>query len=331
MLVVSYTENGSSQDKPWQNGHIGQRSDQLVYHLSPSADRSAGPDAVCQSCPVHAASVIAIVLGLLLLAAVVAVGVLHRQLVQARAEVADLQNALGAERELPRGPRTMQAAQAAGLAMRTVVDTATRMREHGVREMLLSSIDDLAAWAMEDRNEIARIAAPDGTVTMMFSDIENSTSVNSEIGDEEWVKLLQAHDRLLHTYVDRHRGHVVKSQGDGYMVVFPNAELALGASLGIQRALSAKRQRSRRLRRTPIRVRIGLHTGTAIEREGDYFGRNVAMAARVAAMADGGEILVTRDIVEALAESPEFRFVEDNTVELKGLPGEHQLWLVEAA
>ena len=96
---------------------------------------------------------------------------------------------------------------------------------------------------------------------------------------------------------------IVKSQGDGYMVVFSTPELAVGASLDIQRALSAKRQRSRQLRRTPIRVRIGLHTGTAIEREGDYFGSNVAMAARVAALADGGEILVTDEIAEALAEA----------------------------
>ncbi|MEO7350690.1 MAG: adenylate/guanylate cyclase domain-containing protein [Marmoricola sp.] len=274
---------------------------------------------------------IALVLGLLLLAALVGIVVLVTQLSQSRAEAAELRRALESEQELPRGPRATQAAQAAGLAMRTVVETASRMREQGMRGMLLSSIDDLAAWAREDRNEIARIAAPDGTVTMMFSDIENSTSVNSELGDQEWVKLLGAHDRLLHIYVDRHRGHIVKSQGDGYMVVFPTPELAIGASLGIQRALSAKRQRSRRLRRTPIRVRIGLHTGTVIEREGDYFGRNVAMAARVAAMADGGEILATDEIADALQESKEFHFVEDDTVELKGLPGEHQLWVVEAA
>jgi class 3 adenylate cyclase len=74
-----------------------------------------------------------------------------------------------------------------------------------------------------------------------------------------------------------------------------------------------------------------LHTGTAIEREGDYFGSNVAMAARVAALADGGEILVTDEIMEALAEAPDLRFIEEDTVELKGLPGEHQLWLVEPA
>jgi class 3 adenylate cyclase len=101
--------------------------------------------------------------------------------------------------------------------------------------------------------------------------------------------------------------------------------------LDIQRALGAKRQRSRRLRRTPIRVRIGMHTGTAIEREGDFFGRNVAMAARVASMADGGEILVSTDIAERLADSAEFTFTEEDTVEFKGLPGEHRLFTVEAA
>jgi adenylate cyclase len=280
---------------------------------------------------VRAGSVIAILLGLLLVAAGVTIGWLVQQLGQARTEAIRLREALDAEQGSPRGPRAAQAAVAAGLAVKTVMETATRMRDQGVRGMLLSSIDDLAAWAMEDRNEISRIAAPDGTVTMMFSDIENSTSLNSEMGDEQWVKLLGAHDRLLKTHVDKHRGHVVKSQGDGYMVVFPTPELAIGASLGIQRALSAKRQRNRHLRRMPIRVRIGLHTGTAIEREGDYFGRNVAMAARVASVADGGDILVTGEIAEALADSPSFRFVEDDTVELKGLPGTHQLWLVEAA
>lgn len=280
----------------------------------------------------HAGSVIATVLGLLLVVALATIGWLAQQLDQTRAEVSGLREALDAEQVRPRGgPRAVQAAQVAGVAVKTVVGTATRMREQGVRGMLLGSIDDLATWAMEDRNEIARIAAPDGTVTLMFSDIENSTSLNSEIGDEQWVKLLSAHDRLLQTYLDRHRGHVVKSQGDGYMVVFPTPELAIRASIGIQRALSAKRQRNRHLRRTPIRVRIGLHVGTAIEREGDYFGRNVAMAARVAAMADGGDILVTDDIAEALADSADFRLVEDGTVELKGLPGEHHLWLVQAA
>ncbi len=85
------------------------------------------------------------------------------------------------------------------------------------------------------------------------------------------------------------------------------------------------------MRRTPVQVRIGLHTGTAIERDGDYFGRNVAMAARVAALADAGEILASDDIADALADTDRFRFAEEDTVELKGIPGQHRLWSVSAA
>ncbi|MET0838002.1 MAG: adenylate/guanylate cyclase domain-containing protein [Marmoricola sp.] len=273
---------------------------------------------------------VAVVLGVLLCVAAGVIAWLVVQLSRQRERVAELSAALEADPGLPRSPRA-SAVQTAGLAMRTAMDTVSRMRERGVRSTLLASIDDFTRWALEDRGEIARVAGPDGEVTIFFSDIESSTALNSELGDEQWVKLLAAHDRLLHTYVEKHRGLIVKSQGDGYMVAFSTPELALGASLDIQRALSAKRQRSRRLRRTPIRVRIGLHTGTAIEKEGDFFGRNVAMAARVASMADGGEILVSSDIAEALADSADFVFTEEDTVEFKGLPGAHRLWSVEAA
>jgi class 3 adenylate cyclase len=74
-------------------------------------------------------------------------------------------------------------------------------------------------------------------------------------------------------------------------------------------------------------VRIGLHTGTAIERDGDYFGQNVALAARVAAQARGGEILATEEIAEAL--EPYYRFSPAAEVELKGFAGAYPLFLVE--
>jgi adenylate cyclase len=276
---------------------------------------------------------VAVILGVLLCIALAVIARMTTQLTRQRQQIDELRAAVEAEPGLmlTRSPRASQAVQTAGLAMKTALDTVRSMREQGVRSTLLASIDDFTRWAQEDRGEIAQVAGPDGEVTIFFSDIENSTALNSELGDEEWVKLLAAHDKLLHTFVEKHRGLIVKSQGDGYMVVFSTPDLALGAALDIQRALSAKRQRSRRLRRTPIRVRIGLHTGTAIEREGDFFGRNVAMAARVAAMADGGEILVSSDITEALDGTPHFRFTEEDTVEFKGLPGEHTLWSVEAA
>ena len=279
------------------------------------------------------AAATATVLGVLLVLAVVVVGVLARRLSEARRRIEELESPPAGVTGGPVTPvpQVAQVAQVAGRAVRTVVETASRLREQGVRDTLLSSLDDFTDWALDHRVEIARVAAADGTVTIFFSDIENSTALNSDLGDERWVRLLESHDRLLHTYLDKHRGQVVKNQGDGYMVVFSTPDLAVHAALDIQRALSAKRQRSRHLRRTPIRVRIGLHTGTTIERDGDYFGSNVAMAARVAALADGGEILVTGGIAEALADHADLRFVAEDLVELKGLPGEHQLWLVEPA
>jgi class 3 adenylate cyclase len=272
---------------------------------------------------------VAVVLGLLLLVALGGVAALAVQLSRAQdriAELEELEAAVAAE-ESP----TPRSVQAAGRVVKTAVETVSRVRSQGVRGMLLSSIEDFTTWALEDRRAIVRVAGADGNVTIMFSDIENSTALNSELGDKSWVKLLQDHDRVLHTYVDKHRGHVVKNQGDGYMVVFSTPELAIRAALDIQRALHRTRQSTRRLRRTPIKVRIGLHTGTAIERDGDYFGRNVAMAARVASVAEGGTILASSDVADAVADADAFTFTEEETVELKGLPGEHQLWSVETA
>ncbi|MCW2755574.1 MAG: hypothetical protein JWQ32_2985 [Marmoricola sp.] len=225
------------------------------------------------------------------------------------------------------GNSTQRAVLTAGTAMRGVLEAVSRVREQGVGPMLLSTLEDFNRWAADQRAAIGRMAADDGTVTIFFSDIENSTTLNTQLGDARWLRVLTAHDHLVETYVEKYRGLIVKNQGDGHMVVFTTPELAIASSLDIQRALGANWNRSRELRRTPIRIRIGLHTGTAIERDGDYFGQNVAMAARVAAHAQGGEILVTGEIAEAMAELYTFHPAE--AVELKGFAGEHELWYVE--
>lgn len=224
--------------------------------------------------------------------------------------------------------RVDQARTAAEWAVRTVVDTAVKVRERGVGGMLSSSIDDFTRWVLEDRAEIDLVAGPDGQVTLLFSDIEDSTAHNERLGDDHWVRVLAEHDRVVRAQVTRHHGHIVKSQGDGFMVVFPTPTDGVAAALDIQQAL---RQHSRRLRRTPVRVRMGLHTGTVVSRDGDYFGRNVAMAARVAAQADGGTVLVTDAVRERLpdeAGAGAFEVTPDREVPLKGLTGHHVLWRV---
>jgi class 3 adenylate cyclase len=268
-------------------------------------------------------TVLAAVLGAALVASLVALAATAKLLADARRETAQLQETVESQLVETRNPR---AVQAAGRVVTKVVEAAARVRDHGVGRMVLASLEDFTRWATEQRVAIGRMAADDGTVTILFSDIEGSTALNAGLGDARWVKVLAAHDELVETYVEKYRGLIVKTQGDGHMVVFSTPELALRAAVDIQRAFGARWNHSRELRRTPIMVRIGLHTGTAVERDGDYLGQNVALAARVAAQASGGEIYVTGEIAEACAD--EFEFASVGAVELKGFERPHELWEV---
>ncbi len=203
--------------------------------------------------------------------------------------------------------------------------TVGKVREHGVAGLLQASIEDLQTWAQEERADIVSMAAADGTVTLFFSDIEDSTALNDRLGDEAWVKLLAAHDQLLRSRIDKYRGQVVKTAGDGFMVAFRDAEAACRAALGIQKDLA--RTLEQRLRQ--VRVRIGVHTGTVVSRDGDYFGRNVAIAARIGDLASGGEVLATGAVLEALEADAAVVLEEAGEAELKGLPGTHVIYRVQ--
>jgi class 3 adenylate cyclase len=249
----------------------------------------------------------------------IAIVVLALQVVRARRTVAELDEQL---RTTSRPvPRTV-----AGRAMKAVVGTAVRVRDQGVGGFLTSSLEELTRWGTEDRAEIVRLAAPDGTITVFFSDIQDSTTLNEQLGDAEWVKVLAAHEKVVRGCVDKQSGHVVKSQGDGFMVVFPEPAAGVRAAVALQKVLH--NGAPRRLRTNAIKVRIGLHVGPAVSRDGDYFGRNVALAARVAGHAGGGEILVSDELRSALGDDGEFALAARGEVELKGLTGTHALWEV---
>jgi adenylate cyclase len=214
-------------------------------------------------------------------------------------------------------------------AVKTVWKSANLMRTEGFGAVVRSSIEDLAQWAEVERPDLARIT-PDGRVVILFSDIEESTALNERIGDRAWVKLIGAHDKLVHELVEERGGHVVKSQGDGFMVAFARAEQAVRCGIDVQEALP---DYAKRKRLEDIQVRIGIHMGRSVRRGDDLFGRNVAMAARVAAEAVGGEILVSEPVRDAVSNCPDIediRFDEGREVELKGFSGTYQLFAVEA-
>jgi predicted ATPase/class 3 adenylate cyclase len=131
---------------------------------------------------------------------------------------------------------------------------------------------------------------PTGTVTFLFTDIEGSTKLLHELGDD-YAGVLAEHRRLLREAFDRHGGVEVDTQGDAFFYAFPTAPGALAAAQEGQEALA----------RGPIRVRMGLHTGTPLLTEEGYVGADVHRAARIAAAGHGGQVLVsqaTRELVD---------------------------------
>jgi adenylate cyclase len=252
------------------------------------------------------------------LAGIIALGVL---LIVSRRQLKTTRTAL--ERYRQEQTRRRRRAGVAPFAIRTAWQTADSLINKGLGATVRNSVEDLAGWAQVERPDLARLTA-DGNVVIVFSDIEGSTEHNEQLGDRTWVKLLERHNKLIQKCVDDHGGHVVKSQGDGFMIAFANAEQAVLCSIAIQQALRAVPDRW-----DGIRVRIGIHMGTSVRRGDDLFGRNVAMAARVAGQADGGEILVSEPVRDAVDGLPAIRLCPPRKVELKGLRGSHDVYPVD--
>ena len=187
---------------------------------------------------------------------------------------------------------------------------------------LTTTIEDLASAVQEERPNLAASAAPDGTVTIAFSDIESSTELAVRLGDHKWFNLLRWHDDVVAGCVTREGGRVVKSLGDGHMCAFSSASRALRGAIAIQQSLQQPHEGE------CLRVRIGMHTGEVLSRADDFFGHAVIMAARVAAEAEGNEILVSALVKELTRSVGTCEFGDPRTTELKGFPGEFQLFPV---
>jgi len=148
--------------------------------------------------------------------------------------------------------------------------------------------------------------------TFMFTDIVGSTNLAEAIGDDAWERLLRWHDDMLRNLVANGGGEIVNSTGDGFFVAFDSARSGVDCAISIQRALIDHRASAG----FALSVRIGLHTAEANRRGDDYSGTAVHVAARVAALAQGGEILAT---VETLAESGNVRASDPRMAPVKGV------------
>jgi class 3 adenylate cyclase len=187
-----------------------------------------------------------------------------------------------------------------------------------------TSIDVVAEAAAAD--PLPPVLSRGGTLTIVFSDIEQSTRRGAELGDEQWMRLLGFHNSVVRRHVERSGGTEIKSQGDGFMLAFPSARAAVKCSIDIMRALDAH---GRSQPTDALRIRIGMHAGEAIVEDGDLFGKPVVLAARIASEARGGEILVSSLVREIVESRGDLHFGASRQVVLKGLAGSHSLHAID--
>ena len=168
-----------------------------------------------------------------------------------------------------------------------------------------------------------RTAARRATKTFMFTDIVKSTDLTEAMGDEAWEDVLRWHDETLRSCLAKHAGEEVKHGGDGFFVAFDAPAGAIEYAVAIQRTLADHR----REQGFAPQVRIGLHTAAATLRGRDYTGKGVNQAARIAALADGGEILASQETLTAdLIRFPQSK---PRPVSLKGISNPVEVAAIE--
>ena len=151
--------------------------------------------------------------------------------------------------------------------------------------------------------------------TVVFTDIVDSTRQAAELGDARWSILLDQHDETIRAHVERWRGRVVKSTGDGALATFDGPARALQCAVELRDALH----------QLGIEIRTGVHTGEVEARDGDLGGIAVHIAARIEALARPGEILVSRTVVDLVVGS-RLAFDERGVHGLKGVPGQWTIY-----
>ena len=222
--------------------------------------------------------------------------------------------------------RAVDTAQSLGMKVLLEKGLALKLETEGLgRADVNTSIDAITTSLEQQPPDFAAQAAPDGTVTLMFSDMEGFSAMTERLGDEAAYEVIKIHNQIIREQLRAFGGFEVELLGDGFLVAFSSAARALQCAIEIQHAFH---RHSEENAAQPIRVRIGLHTGEPI-REGDrFFGKTVILTARIAAQARGGEILVST-IMRQLAESAHaFTFGPARDLSLKGLAGTHRVFAV---
>lgn len=153
-------------------------------------------------------------------------------------------------------------------------------------------------------------------MTVVFTDVEGSTAMLERLDEERWLEVMREHNRLVRERVSARDGVIVKSQGDGFMIVFASASAALACAVELQQVFSLY---SARNTEEQLRVRIGLHTGNVFQERDDFLGKTVVVAARITGRARGGEILVSGTLKDYTDRVGRWHFGPPSELSLKGL------------
>jgi pimeloyl-ACP methyl ester carboxylesterase len=181
----------------------------------------------------------------------------------------------------------------------------------GDQEALLDEVEEFLVGSRHSREPERALA------TILFTDIVGSTETAARLGDRRWRDLLEGHDAAIRRQLELHRGREVKTMGDGFLAVFDGPARAIRCAVAIRDEL----------RQMGIEIRAGIHTGEVESRGDDVGGMAVNIGARVGAIGDGGEVLVSSTVRELVVGSG-IEFEERGTHRLKGAPDEWRLFAV---
>jgi class 3 adenylate cyclase/pimeloyl-ACP methyl ester carboxylesterase len=185
----------------------------------------------------------------------------------------------------------------------------------GEVEELLGEIEEFVTGHRESSSsDLERVLA-----TVLFTDIVDSTRSAAEMGDQTWRRLLDSHDQIAKQIIDKHRGNLIKTTGDGILATFDGPGRAVRCALAFGAAA----------KQIGLPLRAGLHTGEIEMRGRDIGGIAVHAAARVMAQSQSSEVLVSRVVTDLVAGAG-LKFSERGTHELKGLPGRWELFAASA-
>jgi class 3 adenylate cyclase len=216
------------------------------------------------------------------------------------------------------------------MARDLVIDERTAEALLGVARERSRVLTPTDATAYLDSHGIAVARASDASATrpqrvdlaFLFVDIDDSMPLLEALGDADYYSLLALHNEAIESTVRANGGEVVKHTGDGYFATFRNPSTAVGCALAIQSRFPIALGHAPS---TPMLVAVGVHAGEGMAARGDVYGLAVSMAARICALGDGGEVLIS-DKVRSVIPPGRFRFVDRGGVSLKGFSGDMRIY-----